>query len=211
LGRAVQEEFRRRDIAILAGDRPVGIGRQGDKWRTQTANAKSVESDLVVVGVGIEPETTLAVRAGLDVRNGVVVDRFLQTSNPHIYAAGDNALFPYAALGRSMRVEHWDNALNQGKWAGRNMAGAAEPYTYMPYFFSDLFDFGYEAVGDVTTNLETVAHWQQENKEGVVYYMKDGKVRGALMCNVWDKVPMARDMIWKGESVAQHDLLRAAA
>lgn len=213
LGRAVQEEYRRRKVTVLAGDKPVGISRQGDKFHTQTANAKSVESDMVIVGVGIEPETALAASAGLTIGNGIVVNEFLQTSNPDIYAAGDNAFFPYAVLGRSVRMEHWDNALNQGKWAGQNMAGAAQSYTYMPYFFSDLFDFGYEAVGDVTAELETFADWQQENEKGIVYYLKDGKVRGALMCNVWDKVPLARETILKGVSVAQaqRDLLGAKA
>jgi NAD(P)H-nitrite reductase large subunit len=211
LGWAVQKEYRRRGITVLAGDKPVAFSRQGDKFLTQTAHAKPLESDMVIVGVGIEPETALAAGAGLTVGNGIVVNEFLQTSHPDTYAAGDNAFFPYAALGRSVRMEHWDNAQNQGRWAGQNMAGAALPYTYMPYFFSDLFDFGYEAVGDVTAELETVADWQVENEKGVVYYVKNGLVRGALMCNVWDKVPLAREAILKGKSVAQakHDLLAA--
>ncbi len=90
--------------------------------------------------------------AGLAVNNGIVVNEYLQSSHPDIYAAGDNANFPYQALGERMRVEHWDNALNMGACAGRNMAGAKEAYSYMPYFFSDLFEFGYEAVGDVTVH-----------------------------------------------------------
>ena len=75
------------------------------------------------------------------------------------------------------------------------MAGANEPYTYMPYFFSDLFEFSYEAVGDVTSKLDTVADWKKENDTGVIYYLNDNRVRGVMMCNVWDKVPAARDLI----------------
>ena len=90
---------------------------------------------------------------------------------------GDLANFTYQALGSQTRIEHWDNALNQGKQAGRNMAGAGEAYTYMPYFFSDLFDFGYEAVGEVDSRLETFADWQKENDTGVVYYTQNGKVK----------------------------------
>jgi NADPH-dependent 2,4-dienoyl-CoA reductase/sulfur reductase-like enzyme len=105
-----------------------------------------------------------------------------------------------------MRVEHWDNALNQGLLAGRNMAGAREPYTHMPYFFSDLFEFGYEAVGEVSASLETFCDWKKENETGVVYYLKEGKVRGAMMCNVWEKVDQARDLIRKGEQVSPEDL-----
>ena len=82
-----------------------------------------------------------AADAGLSTGDGIIVNEFLQTSHPDIYTAGDNARFPYQALGRPVRLEHWDNALIQENHAGRNMAGAREPHTYMPY--SDLFEFGY--------------------------------------------------------------------
>jgi hypothetical protein len=86
------------------------------------------------------------------------------------------------------------------------MAGAREPYTYMPYFFSDLFEFGYEAVGEVSADLETMADWQKENDTGVIYYLRDNKVRGAMMCNVWDKVEAARAVIRKGERMTEESL-----
>jgi hypothetical protein len=79
----------------------------------------------------------------------------------------------------------------------------------MPYFFSDLFEFGYEAVGEVDAQLETFADWQKENDTGVIYYLKDRKVRGAMMCNVWDKVPVARELIRKADTVSP-DSLRGA-
>lgn len=94
-----------------------------------------------------------------------------------------------------MRVEHWDNAVNQGKTAGMNMAGAHKEYDYMPYFFSDLFDFGYEAVGLVDSKLETYADWQKENNTGVVYYLDNGFVRGVMLCNIWEKVDAARELL----------------
>jgi hypothetical protein len=79
------------------------------------------------------------------------------------------------------------------------MAGAREPFDYMPFFFSDLFEFGYEAVGDVDSRLETFTDWQEENKTGVIYYLKDGRVRGAMMCNVFGKVDAARELIRRGD------------
>jgi NADPH-dependent 2,4-dienoyl-CoA reductase/sulfur reductase-like enzyme len=142
----------------------------------------------------------------LAVENGITVNEFLQSSSPDIYAAGDNANFPYQALGRRMRVEHWDNAVNQGKTAGMNMAGAHTAYTYMPYFFSDLFDFGYEAVGLVNSKLETYADWQKENNKGVVYYLEDGFVRGVMMCNVWEKVDAARKLIKSNKRMTAPEL-----
>jgi NAD(P)H-nitrite reductase large subunit len=206
LGKAIQQHYIEREIEILNGDKPSSFAKNGGKFLTRTSNGKQVESDLLIVGIGIIPVIDLAQQAGLKVGNGIVVNEYLQTSDPDIYAAGDNAYFPYQALGQNMRVEHWDNAINQGKWAGRNMAGAHEQFDYMPYFFSDLFEFGYEAVGEVDSQLETFADWQKENDTGVIYYLKEGKVRGLMMCNVWGKVDVARELIKKGERVRPESL-----
>jgi 3-phenylpropionate/trans-cinnamate dioxygenase ferredoxin reductase subunit len=206
LAKAIQRHYVERSIQIMPGDRPSAIARTAGGYETRTENGNRVESDLIVAGVGIVPAVDLAKGAGLEVDDGIVVNEFLQTSHPDIYAAGDNARFPYQALGRSMRIEHWDNAVSQGKWAGRNMAGARETFTYMPYFYSDLFEFGYEAVGDVDARLETYADWQKENDTGVIYYLEDGRVRGAMLCNVWGKLNAAREMIRKAERVAPDDL-----
>ena len=206
LGRTMIGRYLERDIRVLKGDKPVAITRKGDRFLTQTDNGKKIESDMVIVGVGISPETKLAEMAKLSVGNGVVVNEYLTTSHPDIYAAGDNALFYYQALGKQMRLEHWDNAINQGKLAGRNMAGAKQIFGYMPYFFSDLFEFGYEAVGEVSTELDTFCDWQKENDTGVIYYLKDNKIRGAMMCNVWGKVEAARQLIVKGETVSAQEL-----
>jgi 3-phenylpropionate/trans-cinnamate dioxygenase ferredoxin reductase component len=195
LGQAIQKRYQERGINIIREDRPADISRAGGRWLTRTGRGGQVASDLLIVGVGIEPSVGLAQAAGLQTGDGIVVDERLRTSHPDIYAAGDNACFPYKALGVSTRIEHWDNALSQGKCAGRNMAGSEEPFTYMPYFFSDLFEFGYEAVGEVDSRLETFADWEKENDTGVVYYLRDGVIRGAMMCNAWKKIDTARDMI----------------
>jgi len=206
LGKALLNQYLARGIKILANEKPSAFSRTGNRFTTHTQNNGKIESDMVIVGIGIAPSIELARDAGLETGNGIIVNEYLQTSSPDIYAAGDNAFFLYQVLGKQTRVEHWDNALNQGKWAGRNMAGAREPYTYMPYFFSDLFEFGYEAVGEVDAQLETFADWQKENDTGVIYYLKDNKVRGAMMCNVWDKVEAARKLIRKGERVSPESL-----
>lgn len=206
LGRAVQQRFIEKGVRILASDKPVSFSKNGGKFITRTEKGEAIESDIVIVGVGVIPEMELARSGGLAVGNGIVVNEYLQTSRPDIYAAGDNAFFPYQALGQPMRIEHWDHALNQGKWAGRNMAGAHEPFTYQPYFFSDLFEFGYEATGEVDSRLETFADWQKENDTGVIYYLREGKVRGVMMCNVWDKVEAARELIRKGERMSPEKL-----
>jgi NAD(P)H-nitrite reductase large subunit len=206
LGRAVQQRYTEKGIRVLASDKPVSFNKSGSKYITCTEKGEMIESDIVIVGIGVIPEMELARSGGLEVGNGIVVNEYLETSKPGIYAAGDNAYFPYRVLRQQMRIEHWDHALSQGKWAGRNMAGAQEPFTYQPYFFSDLFEFGYEATGEVDSRLETFADWQKENDTGVIYYLRDGRVRGVMMCNVWDKVEIARELIRKGEKMTSDKL-----
>lgn len=155
----------------------------------------AIESDIVLVGIGISPSVGLARDAGLAIGNGIIVNNRLSTSQPDIYAAGDNAFFPYLALGKLTRIEHWDNALNQGRQAGRNMAGADEIYHYMPYFFSDLFEFGYEAVGEIDPTLDIEAKWEVEFNKGMIFFRKNEIIRGVMMCNVWNKVDWARELI----------------
>lgn len=205
LGRYLTEQYRAKGIEILAGDVPISIQRDGEDYVTRTRGGREVRTDLVVAGIGITPNVSLAQSAGLSVGNGVIVNEFLQTSAPEIYAAGDIAQFPEAGFG-PRRLEHWDNAVSQGKQAGRNMAGADEPFTYIPFFFSDLFEFGYEAVGDVDSRLTTFADWQEENKKGVIYYLERDRLRGAMMCNVWGQVDAARSLIQKAQPVSAENL-----
>jgi len=204
LGLAMERLYQSRGVRILKGQKPVAFERKGSRFVVQISGGGKVESDMVIVGVGVKPAVELAERSGLATGDGISVNECLQTSHPDIYAAGDNARFPYRALGQQTRMEHWDNALNQGKHAGRNMAGAHKAFAYMPYFFSDLFEFGYEAVGEVNSRMETRADWQKPFDTGVIYYLRNGKIRGAMMCNVWKKVAAARAMIRRGAGADEH-------
>ena len=210
LGRSLTDYYRSKGVTVLAEDVPASIEQNSNTYVVQTRGGRQVRADLVIAGIGIMPNVSLAEAAGLKTGNGIIVDQFLQTSNPDVYAAGDVAFFPEDVLG-PRRIEHWDNAISQGKHAGRNMAGAHEPFTEMPYFFSDLFEFGYEAVGEVESRLETFADWQEPNKTGVIYYLSNGRVRGAMMCNVWGKVDAARELIRKGVPMQVQDLHDAIA
>jgi NADPH-dependent 2,4-dienoyl-CoA reductase/sulfur reductase-like enzyme len=205
LGRYLTEQYRAKGVEVLAGDVPLSIQRDKDQFVTRTRAGREVRTDLLVAGIGIAPNIALAQSAGLSVNDGVIVNEFLQTSAADIYASGDIALFPEDGFG-PRRLEHWDNAVNQGKHTGRNMAGAHEPFTYIPFFFSDLFEFGYEAVGDIDSRLKTFADWQEENKTGVIYYLDGERLRGAMMCNVWGKVDAARALIQKTTPVSAESL-----
>jgi NAD(P)H-nitrite reductase large subunit len=206
LGHAVQRRFMEKGVRVLPLSKPVSFSKTGAEFITRTENGEEIRSDLLIVGVGVIPEMELAKSGGLEVGNGIVVNEYLETSRQDIYAAGDNAFYPNFVLEKSMRMEHWDNALNQGKWAGRNMAGSHSKFTYQPYFFSDLFEFGYEATGEIDSKMETFAVWQKENDTGVIYYLRDGVIRGVMMCNVWDKVEVARELIKKGGKIIPKQL-----
>ena len=197
----MEKIYREKGIRILKGVKPTSFEQAGERIVIRT-DQDSIEVDLIIAGIGIKPNVGLAESVGLKTNDGILVNSFLQTSRPDIYAAGDNTRFPCPVLGRDVRLEHWDNAIKQGKQAGRNIAGASEAYTQLPYFFSDLFKFGYEAVGEIDPRLETFADWQKENDTGVIYYLRDGKLRGALMCNVWDKAEKAKELILQGAGPA---------
>jgi NADPH-dependent 2,4-dienoyl-CoA reductase/sulfur reductase-like enzyme len=205
LGRVLTSHYRGKGVEVLAGDVPLSIRRDGTGYVARTRGGRELRADLVVVGIGVTPNIALAHAAGLMTGDGVLVNEFLQTSNEDVYAAGDIAFFPEANLGLR-RIEHWDNALNQGRHAGRNMAGARGRFTYLPFFFSDLFEFGYEAVGDVDSRHEILADWQEENKTGVIYYLSDGHLRGAMMCNLFGKVDAARKLIQQSDRLTAADL-----
>jgi NADPH-dependent 2,4-dienoyl-CoA reductase/sulfur reductase-like enzyme len=209
LGRALQKAYADRGVEILSGQIPVSFRREKKSLVTATETGRRIRTDFVIAGIGVSPSQELAARAGLEMDGGIRVDASLRTSDPHIWAAGDNANFVYPALEERMRLEHWDNALQQGRHAGRALGGIPEPFTAMPYFFSDLFEFGFEAVGDVRASLETVEDWSKEHDTGVIFYMKDRKVRGAMMCNVWDKVEAARNLIRAGRLMRSEELKEA--
>ena len=195
LARFLNGFYREKGVEVLAGETVSGLETHTERLDVRTSGGQEVTVDGVVAGIGIEPDVRLAEGAGLEVGDGIVVDEFLRTSSPDVYAAGDVANFYNPDLDKRLRVEHEDNANTMGLLAGRNMAGAAEPYHHLPFFYSDLFELGYEAVGEVDARLETVADWKDLGREGVVYYLREGQVRGVLLWNVWGQVDAARRLI----------------
>src|SRR5215213_4275627 len=153
-------------VEVLANSVDTDVAMRGNRFSVKTgekatATTRDIEVDGIVAGIGAQPNVDLALAAGLTVDNGIVVDPFLRTSHPGVYAAGDVAAYWQSVLGERRRVEHEDNATTMGHLAGRAMAGDPEPYEHLPFFYSDMFDLGYEAVGDVDSRSEVVAEWEE--------------------------------------------------
>ena len=201
--RALVDYFRERGVDVRAGATVTDVRKSGEVMALAVANAggalETLRVDVVVVGIGIDPATSLAESAGVPVDNGVVVDGALRTEHPAIWAAGDVASVWSPALGRRLRFEHEDQATTTGEAAGRAMAGEAVQLDHLPFFYSDLFDQGYEAVGILDPKLDVVEDWTEPHRKGVIYYTEGGRARGVLLWNVFGKVDAARALIRGGE------------
>lgn len=173
-------------VRFLGGGGVDRIEGSGAVERVVTSDGDSIDCDVVVVGIGVVPRVELARSAGLDVDNGVLVSRFLESSVPGVFAAGDiaNAWHPFYR--RHMRVEHWANALNQGVAAARNMLGKAEAYERLPYFYSDQYDVGMEYSGDATGWDDIVVRGDPAAREFVAFWLKRRRVIAGMNVNVWD-------------------------
>ncbi len=155
-------------------------------------------ADVVVIGVGVTPRVDLAVAAGLKVDNGIVVDDQLESSVPGVFAAGDVASAWHPHYRRHLRVEHWANALNQGTTAGINAAGGTEPYTRLPYFFSDQYDLGLEYVGHGDPSDAVVIRGSLDDRQFIAFWHRNGIVTAAMNVNVWDVVEELKAVIAGG-------------
>jgi 3-phenylpropionate/trans-cinnamate dioxygenase ferredoxin reductase subunit len=207
LALSLNEYYLQKGVEVLNGELITELESDGSQFILKTKSGRDISVDGVVAGIGIQPNIEVAKAAGVEVEDGILVDEFLRTNYPDIYAAGDVAAFYNSALGTRLRVEHEDNAITMGQTAGRNMAGDSNSYDYLPYFYSDLFDLGYEAVGELSSQLETVADWKEPYRKGVVYYLEEGQVRGVLLWDVWEQVDAARDLIAEPGPFQAEDLI----
>jgi NADPH-dependent 2,4-dienoyl-CoA reductase/sulfur reductase-like enzyme len=210
LARFLTVLYREKGVDVLTGANVTGCeSRQGKailKVRdVRTGSEREIIADGVVAGIGVQPNVELARAGGLTVDNGIRVDASLRTSHLDIYAAGDVASIHNPALNEWRRVEHEDNANSMGGHAGIAMAGRTVSYDHLPYFYSDLFEMGYEAVGEVDSRLEMVADWKIPCKEGVVYYLREGRVRGVLLWNIYGLVGGGRRLIASATSIRPAD------
>ncbi len=205
LGPEVAQVFadlhRSHGVDLRTGVTVEGLRKDGDGAVVRLDGGPTAQADVVVVGVGVEPATELAKRAGFDVDNGIVVDEQLRTSHPDVFAAGDVANAHNPVLGRRLRVEHWDNAIGQGEVAARNMLGAGEAYDRLPYFFTDQYDLGMEYVGNVGPDGsdEVVLRGDPPGLVFTAFWCKDSQVVAGMHVNDWDAIDAVRGIVAAGE------------
>ena len=205
LSAALNDYYTERGVEVLAEASVTGIAAHGEGASVTLGDGRLIEADAVVAGIGIEPSVELAAKAGLPVTNGIIVDAYGRVGGrKDVFAAGDVARFPVAALATEVRVEHEDHAKSHGRQVGANMAGAGERYDHLPFFYSDLFDLGYEAVGVLDSRLETFSDWKELAGEATSTYLdQERRPRGLLLWNRFGHLDAARELIRGGEPVGQ--------
>jgi len=187
----------------------------------RTHDGTRVECDFAVVGVGVIPRDEIAARSGIETADGILVDEYLETSARNVFAAGDVARAHHPLLERSLRVEHWANALHQGPAAARSMLGAQVAYERLPYFYSDQYDVGMEYTGHAVEWDDVVIRGDLATREFIAFWLRRDRVQAAMNVNVWDMAPDIQALLRTGTtvdrrrladpSVALGDLLPAAA
>lgn len=171
------------------------------------SDGSSIPADLVVAGVGAALNVELAENAGLRVDHGVIVDDLFRTSHPNMYAIGDIANFPEPIAGH-IHLEHWDNALAQGRAVGKTLVGHPEPFQHVAYFFSDLFDLSLNMIGYPAGWDDIQLRGNLEAGTFTTVYLKEGIIRAALMVNDdaefnnWSKVVAAQTPIERVEQTS---------
>jgi len=167
----------------------------------RTGDGRTVEGDLVLVGVGVVARTELAEEGGIAVGDGVLVDERLQTSREGVYAAGDVANAWHPVFGARIRVEHWANAVHQGPAAAKNMLGVDAPYDRVPYFFSDQYDVGMEYSGHAAGWDRVIFRGDPESSEFVAFWLKEGRVLAGMNVNVWEVTASVQALVRSSQPV----------
>jgi len=170
------------DLRTATGVRAIE-GDGGRVRRVITTDGAIIESELVVIGVGVDPATDLATDAGIDVANGILVDEFCRTSIDNVFAAGDVASHPNPLLGRRLRLEHWQNAQNQGVAAARSMVGRGEPHAEVPWFWSDQYDINLQMAGHPDGSDSIVVRGDRDALSFCAFYVSENRLTGAIAVN----------------------------
>jgi len=203
IGRFFQDVLTSHGVKVHGGQELERFEGTDRVQKMVTKSGLEIECDFVVIGAGVTPEIGLAERAGLETATGVLVDRYLETSAPGIFAAGDIAEYDSVIHGRTLRIEHWDVAFNQGRYAALNMLGRREPYDVVPYFWSDLADWAsMEYVGPASEWDDVWIRGSLEDGAFTAFYVHGGRLAAALTVGRSDDLSAAARMLKENTDVS---------
>ena len=206
IGRVVEGFHRDHGVELFLGDSVTALGGVDRVERVATKRGRLIDCDFVVVGVGVEPVTDLLAGSGVKVDNGIVVDEYCRTNLEGIYAAGDVANHFHPVFGRSIRVEHRDNAANQGAAAARSMLGKQRPYDEVPWFWSDQYEYNLQYAGFATEWDQLVVRGSLEQRDFVAFYLKGGRLLASVGIDRGRDVARSAALIKARASVAAAQL-----
>jgi 3-phenylpropionate/trans-cinnamate dioxygenase ferredoxin reductase subunit len=206
VGQIYGEIHRERGVDLRLREGIAEFRGNGRLEQVVTASGVTIDCDLAVVGVGVAPETEWLAGSGIHLHNGVVVDEYCRASEPNVFAAGDVANWWHPTLGERLRVEHYENAQNQGVAAARAMLGKGEPYAPVPFFWSDQYDLTLQYVGHATGHDEVVFRGDIASRKFLAFYFREGRLRAALGINRFRDVSAARRLIRDGVAVTPEQL-----
>jgi len=197
VGRFFQDTLTSHGVRVHGSQELARFEGSGDRVeRVVTKSGLTIDCDFVVIGAGVTPDVALAQRAGLETNTGVLVDRFLESSAPGVFAAGDIAEYDSVVHDRRLRIEHWDVAFNQGKYAALNMLGQQQEYDVVPYFWSDLADWtSMEYVGPASDWDEIWIRGSIAAGEFTAFYVKGPRLAAALTVGRSDDLTVASRLL----------------
>jgi len=199
--------FRDQGVELILGDRADSFRGDDSVASVLLESGKRLEADLVVAGIGVIPNTALFVDTPIDIDDGIVVDENLQAGIANVYAAGDVARYKDVLFNKLRRIEHWDNARNQGAHWARMMLGDKQPYEYVPYFFSDMFDLSWEYWGDQESADDVVYRGDLEGGAFSAWWLKEDRVLAAfVMGRPGEERDAAQRLIRSGKQVSAKEL-----
>lgn len=203
----LNEFYRQKGVRVLEGRLIRSLSETASGAAAVTGDGETLQVDAVVAGLGVSPNLELARQAGLQVRSGIVVDEFMRTAHPDVFSAGDVTEFYNPTLERFVQVQHEESANLAGLAAGRAMAGEPQAYTALPYFYSDLFELNYQAIGEANPSMQVVDDWIEPHRRGAQYYLSAGRVRGVALWGLpFAAIEQARRLIAEPAALKPADL-----
>jgi NADPH-dependent 2,4-dienoyl-CoA reductase/sulfur reductase-like enzyme len=172
-----------RGVRFLKSAQIAGLQGATRVQAATTNLGQSIDCDIVVAGIGVNLNTAFLAGSVIETKDGVVVNEYLETSQPNILAAGDIANYPDLIFNKRRRAEHWDNAVSQGQHCANAVMGKREPFKHVPYFFSDVFDLSYELWGDTADSTEVIHRGDLNGKSFSVWWIREGRLIAAFAMN----------------------------